>query len=41
VDHALQGEVPTYPWIEVIDEAQRPVARLPVSAILREPNRTT
>ena|SRR6478735_5100179 len=40
-DHAIRGSPPTYAWIEVIDEAQRPVARLPVARAIKEPNRTT
>jgi hypothetical protein len=38
-DSAIEGELPTFQWIEVVDEAQRPVARLPVSDTLKEPNR--
>ena len=40
-DHAIEGRSPSYLWIEVTDEAQRPVARFPIVAALREPNRTT
>jgi hypothetical protein len=40
-DHAIQGLSPTSAWIEVIDQAQRPVARLPVARAIKEPNRTT
>jgi hypothetical protein len=36
---AIEGRPPTYQWIEVIDEQQRPVARLPVAQVIREPNR--
>ncbi len=38
-DQALEGKLPAYQWIEVVDEAQRPVVRLPVAAALSEPNR--
>jgi hypothetical protein len=41
IDQAREGRSPTFRWIEVIDEAQRPVARLPVADTLREPNRIT
>jgi hypothetical protein len=36
---ALEGELPAFLWIEVVDEEQRPVARLPVADTIREPNR--
>ena len=39
LDQAVEGRLPTYQWIEVRDEAERAVARLPVAAALREPNR--
>lgn len=38
-DEAIEGAVPTFEWVEVVDETQRPVARLPVAAAIREPNR--
>lgn len=38
--HAINGEHPAYDWIEVLDETHRTVVRLPVSAALKEPNRT-
>lgn len=37
---AIEGRVPTYQWIEVIDEHQRPIIRLPVADVIREPNRS-
>lgn len=36
---AIEGEYPTYTWVEVLDENERPVARLPVAEAVREPNR--
>jgi hypothetical protein len=41
IDRALEGELPRFEWIEVRDEAERAVARLPVAASVKEPNRTT
>jgi hypothetical protein len=41
IDQALEGELPRFEWIEVRDEAERAVARLPVATSLKEPNRTT
>lgn len=41
IDQALEGASPSFQRIEVIDESQRPVARLPVADTLREPNRIT
>lgn len=38
---AIEGECPAYQWLEVLDETQRPVARVPVAAAIREPNRST
>jgi uncharacterized protein DUF6894 len=37
--HAVEGRPPTYSWIEVCDDQHRPVARLPVTDVIREPNR--
>jgi hypothetical protein len=36
---AIDGRSPTYEWIEVVDGHQRPIARLPVTEVIREPNR--
>lgn len=41
IDDAVDGELPAYAWIEVIDEEQRPVVRLPVAETIKEPNRIT
>jgi hypothetical protein len=38
---AIEGQLPTFEWVEVVDEQQRPVARLPVRDAVREPNRST
>jgi hypothetical protein len=38
-NHAVEGRAPAYQWIEVCDEHHRPIARLPVADIIREPNR--
>ena len=38
-DHAVEGRPPKFEWIEVIDEHERPVVRLPVGDVIREPNR--
>jgi hypothetical protein len=37
---SLEGEPSHYEWLEVLDEDERPVARLPVSRAVREPNRS-
>lgn len=34
-----EGESPHYYWVEVVDDDEGPVARLPVSRTMREPNR--
>lgn len=39
-DHALEGRSPPYRWIEVIDDRRRPVVRLPIADVIREPNRS-
>lgn len=39
--NALEGELPAFEWIEITDEEQRTVARLPVARSTREPNRTS
>ena len=36
---AVEGRPPTYQWVEVCDEHHRPIARLPVADVIREPNR--
>ena len=36
---AVEGQPPPFQWIEVIDECDRPVARLPIGDIIKEPNR--
>jgi hypothetical protein len=36
---AIQGELPTYHWIEVLGEAQWGVARLPGADSRKGPNR--
>jgi len=38
---AMEGQSPTYEWIEVLDESQRAVARLPFASTIHEPNRRT
>ena len=39
LNNAIEGEYPTYTWVEVLDENERPVARLPVAEAVQEPNR--
>lgn len=39
VSDAIDGEWPRFDWVEVMDEEQRAVARLPVANAIREPNR--
>jgi hypothetical protein len=36
---AVEGRWPTFEWVEVVDESQRPIARVPLSHAIREPNR--
>ena len=36
----VEGELPHYDWVEVVDEDERPIVRLPVSQSVREPNRS-
>jgi len=38
-DHALEGKPLTYRWIEVVDDCRRPIVRLPLVDVIREPNR--
>ena len=38
---ALEGKWPSYEWVEVVDEEERAVARLPVANAIREPNRSS
>ena len=40
LDRAIEGQLPRYGWIDVRDEAQRAVARLPVVECARDPNRS-
>lgn len=40
IDRAIEGQLPPYEWIEVTDEVQRAVARLPVVQCVRGPNRS-
>jgi hypothetical protein len=37
---ALEGKWPAYEWVEIVDDEERAVARLPVSNVIREPNRS-
>ena len=39
ISDAVEGEMPCFFWIEVVDDEQRPVARLPVADTIRAPNR--
>jgi hypothetical protein len=36
---AVEGRLPAFEWVEVIDDCDRPIARLPVTDVVREPNR--
>ena len=36
---AIEGRLPTFEWIEVTDDSDRPIARLPVADAVHEPNR--
>ena len=36
----VEVELPHYDWFEVLDEDERPMARLPVSQAVREPSRS-
>jgi hypothetical protein len=38
---ALEGQWPAYQWVEVVDEEERAVARLPVADAIRAPNRSS
>ena len=38
-DAAVEGRLPTFEWIEVIDDCDRPIVRLPVADAIHEPNR--
>ena len=38
-DQAVDGKLPAYEWVDVVDEADRPVVRLPVALAVKEPNR--
>ena len=39
IDQAVDGKLPAYEWIEVVDEVDRPVVRLPVAVAVKEPHR--
>jgi hypothetical protein len=39
IHSALEGKLPAYQWVEAVDEEQRPVTRLAVSASIRGPDR--
>jgi hypothetical protein len=39
ISPTVEGGQPAFEWVEVIDEYQRAVARLPVLRVAREPNR--
>ena len=36
---AVEGRLPTFEWIEVVDDCDRAVARLPIADVVHEPNR--
>ena len=38
-DQAVDGKLPAYEWIEVVDDVCRPVVRLPVAVAVKEPRR--
>jgi hypothetical protein len=38
---ALEGKWPTYEWVEVVDQEERAVARIPVANAIRAPNRSS
>jgi hypothetical protein len=39
LDGAVKGELPHFEWVEVRDEQERAVARLPIADVARGPNR--
>lgn len=36
---AVKGQLPTFDWIEVVDDCDRPIVRLPITDVIHEPNR--
>jgi hypothetical protein len=36
----IQGEPARFEWLEVVDEDERPVVRLPLAHVIPDPNRT-
>jgi hypothetical protein len=36
---ALEGRLPEFAWVEVVDDCDRPISRLPVADAIKEPNR--
>jgi hypothetical protein len=38
-NHAIEGRLPPFQWIEVVDDCERAVVRLPVAKAVQEPNR--
>jgi hypothetical protein len=40
-NHAVEGRPSPLKWVEVVDDCDRAVARLPVHNAIREPNRLT
>jgi hypothetical protein len=38
-DAAVEGQAPTFEWIEVVDDCDRAIARLPVRDVFKEPSR--
>ena len=39
IQPSVEGGQPAFDWVEVVDEFQRAVARLPLSSVARDPNR--
>jgi hypothetical protein len=39
VEDAIKGDPPRFDWLEVVDEDNCIVARLPIAGAIREPNR--
>jgi hypothetical protein len=38
-DAAVEGRLPAFQWIEVVDDCDRPIVRLPITDVIHEPNR--
>jgi hypothetical protein len=36
---AVEGRLPAFEWVEVVDDCDRPIVRLPIADVILEPNK--